>query len=325
MKQILFALSFSLFFIGCKKENSTEINTQQKTEGLVGKIPEDNYPPLLVYTKPGSSSTNWPAIFYSPHQDDEVLGMGNSIAEHVKAGRPVWVVLITNGFNSDLLALYNKQNPNAQVTMATLIQMRNQEFVESCKTLGADRVYIANNGSGLNDLDFYLPNSEFGSPLYRSCVDTIKNTILYFENRFPWSSHKVISAADEDRATHYTNPTHIALSIAAADLYNSNKIHDVRFSRVYEHYHPELAPTSNGPNGTYYLITQPQDVFNIKRSALLKYSKTGVAHGGCISASGTGPSGLGWDYGPALLFENTYCHNIEYIDMIANPAVRPPY
>jgi LmbE family N-acetylglucosaminyl deacetylase len=48
-----------------------------------------------------------PAIFYSPHQDDEALGMAGAIREHKEAGRPVYLVLLTNGINSGMLDIMN--------------------------------------------------------------------------------------------------------------------------------------------------------------------------------------------------------------------------
>jgi LmbE family N-acetylglucosaminyl deacetylase len=36
-----------------------------------------------------------PVVFYAPHADDETLNMGITIAEHVAASRPTYVVLMT--------------------------------------------------------------------------------------------------------------------------------------------------------------------------------------------------------------------------------------
>jgi LmbE family N-acetylglucosaminyl deacetylase len=42
-----------------------------------------------------------PIVFYSPHQDDETIFMGQVIAHHALAGREVHVVLLCNGALSD--------------------------------------------------------------------------------------------------------------------------------------------------------------------------------------------------------------------------------
>src|SRR5437870_5729498 len=41
-----------------------------------------------------------PAVFFSPHQDDESLGMSGSIAAEVAAGRQVFLELMTGGQES---------------------------------------------------------------------------------------------------------------------------------------------------------------------------------------------------------------------------------
>jgi LmbE family N-acetylglucosaminyl deacetylase len=48
-----------------------------------------------------------PIVFYSPHQDDETLFMGQIIAHHVLAGRQVHVVLGCNGALSNVRANLN--------------------------------------------------------------------------------------------------------------------------------------------------------------------------------------------------------------------------
>jgi LmbE family N-acetylglucosaminyl deacetylase len=57
-----------------------------------------------------------PAVFWVPHQDDEALGFGAAIAEHKQAGRPVYLVLVSNGVNAGLQATMNgQQNDGAPV------------------------------------------------------------------------------------------------------------------------------------------------------------------------------------------------------------------
>lgn len=56
------------------------------------------------------SDLDSPAIFYSPHQDDESIGMAGAIREHKEAGRSVHLVLLTNGINQGLLDIMNGAN-----------------------------------------------------------------------------------------------------------------------------------------------------------------------------------------------------------------------
>lgn len=48
-----------------------------------------------------ATPTGRPIVFYSPHQDDETIFMGQIIAHHVLAGREVHVVLCSNGNSSN--------------------------------------------------------------------------------------------------------------------------------------------------------------------------------------------------------------------------------
>src|SRR3990167_9550975 len=56
-------------------------------------------PALDSYTLPNSAA---PAIFWLPHQDDEAIGFAGAIAKAKAEGRPVFLVLISNGINSIL-------------------------------------------------------------------------------------------------------------------------------------------------------------------------------------------------------------------------------
>lgn len=65
--------------------------------------------------------SEWPAIFYSPHQDDEAIAMGGAIYEHVSVGRPVYLVLLTNGHPSlnMMLPFVNRKKKVAKVRTST--------------------------------------------------------------------------------------------------------------------------------------------------------------------------------------------------------------
>lgn len=108
-------------------------------------------PPTLVWQSATQPSPTWPAIFYTPHQDDEILGMGASISEHVRAGRAVYVVLLTNGANQGMLDYITSFDVIKYPTMQDVINARNVELIESCKALGVHRVYISNGGAGYSE------------------------------------------------------------------------------------------------------------------------------------------------------------------------------
>lgn len=60
-----------------------------------------------------------PAIFYTPHQDDESLGMAGAIVEHIEAGRPVFLVLLTDGKPSACKNYYRVARPAAGTAEGT--------------------------------------------------------------------------------------------------------------------------------------------------------------------------------------------------------------
>lgn len=64
--------------------------------------------PVAVQPQPPSAEASV-VIFYSPHPDDETLGMGQAIARYVRAGWQVYVALLTDGEDSrDYLYWYRK-------------------------------------------------------------------------------------------------------------------------------------------------------------------------------------------------------------------------
>jgi LmbE family N-acetylglucosaminyl deacetylase len=91
-----------------------------------------------------------PVIFYAPHADDETLNMGVTIAEHVAAGRPTHVVLMTHGRITGALNAINgttysgywkaTHDPESEgyepLTKDTLAEARINEFHHACGQLG---------------------------------------------------------------------------------------------------------------------------------------------------------------------------------------------
>lgn len=102
-----------------------------------------------------------PVIFCVPHPDDETLGAGVSIAEHVAAGRDVRVLLMTRGTSSGALWRLNggtvspwwgvAHNPVQEgylpFTPESLGAARRAEITSALACLGvtADRIYEASD------------------------------------------------------------------------------------------------------------------------------------------------------------------------------------
>ena len=172
-----------------------------------------------------------PAVFYAPHQDDEAIGMAGAIRRHKEAGRPVYLVLLTSGANRALLEILNgvtwctwhQTNHNFELTMEQMCWARKMEFVASARRLDVDRVFMVNDGQGL-DLGMS----------YNKLVDCVKQTIKRFEHLYLGASHNLVSG-NLDRlprgSATVTNAIHEACWDAATKL--NGKISDFRFYRVY--------------------------------------------------------------------------------------------
>ncbi len=202
------------------------------------QLNNENASPFLVWSskKQPNPSTLPPVIFYSPHQDDETIGMGASIAEHVRIGRPVYVVLFTNGASSSAIDILNgkekcsfhKAFHHFNLTLEDFINARNNEFIAACKKLGVHRVYIANNGKGFDE-----------SMGLKNMIIRFKKLILYFQNQYPNISHKLVSGnSDYSRSGENCNiysksDAHRAGDIAVNKLYNLGVVKDVRLYKIY--------------------------------------------------------------------------------------------
>lgn len=76
-----------------------------------------------------------PAIWFVPHQDDEVLSMGAAIKQHARAGRRCIVVLMTDGSNSGVKGRYPSEEE--------FVAERDREFNRAVKQMGAEPVIRA--------------------------------------------------------------------------------------------------------------------------------------------------------------------------------------
>ncbi|WP_156213536.1 PIG-L deacetylase family protein [Lentzea aerocolonigenes] len=205
-----------------------------------------------------------PAIFYSPHQDDESLAMAGSIREHVEAGRKVVLVLLTRGENGGLLDI---MNGTADCPLGTdcpgggshsfglvqddIVRGRTAEFTAAARRLGVDEI-VRNR-----------PDSAWGD--YAGFVQEVRDTILEFEARYPGASHKlvngyrdVIYGYPEDEP----NLTHKACREAAEGLDL-----DLRFYWVYGYTWPLEKRTAD------YVLPLSDKQFARKRQALAEYSR----------------------------------------------------
>lgn len=171
------------------------------------------------------SSTDRPAIYYSPHADDEVLSLGVSIANHVAAGRKVLVVLMTSGCSQwveDMLngrvtcALHggahhpvHEDYYDTDLTREEIGRAREEEFSSS---VGAFR---RQSGGNVEVRFEAVPDGAL-------TVARAKGIIASYAARFPNSSHKTMTWTD-------TASDHAACGQALRELRAEGALSDARF------------------------------------------------------------------------------------------------
>lgn len=138
-----------------------------------------------------------PAIFYSPHQDDETLSYAVDIIKHLRAGRRVIVVLYTDGKGSFVQDVLNRKiDPNTgnpyssaywggyhsptregytPLTDDDFSKARTDEFKSACAQLGV------------------LPEDIITDFVDAFNIENVKTLIRKYEALYPSASHKAMS------------------------------------------------------------------------------------------------------------------------------------
>jgi hypothetical protein len=285
---------------GCKKSEIIELKSVKSSINL--NWSSDNLP-LLVWSASNQPDPTVfrPAIFYTPHQDDETIGMGASIAEHVRQGRAVYLVLLTNGANMGMLGfLREKYNQNA--TMDDLTRARNSELIAACMALGVHRIYFANGGRGFDDEAI----GDVGSTDWIITKDEFKSTMLYFAKLFPNASHKTVSGnCDSYNSICEKMPAHQAAATALHELYDSGAVEDVRLYRVYCYYWDY--GSCDRCSSYFSSITGADKITKQKAINSYKYVDQNYQR-----------YGLAYYYSAMGLFKRCWDSNYEYVDFINN-------
>ncbi|MER7758173.1 PIG-L family deacetylase [Streptomyces sp. NPDC097619] len=209
-----------------------------------------------------------PAIFYSPHQDDEAIGMVGSILEHKAAGRPVYLVLVSRGEND---ALARRMNVGACAELGNrcpapdhwhdlkwptdgatkIVECRTAEFMASAKAIGVDKV-----------INFDLKDSAHNESTYGGFVDQVTSKVKALAKKYPGSSHKFSAGWLDVTATHK------ACSDAAYRLLNDGVITDARFHHIYAY----DRPYGDRHRGASYVLNIPSAHMQKKRNSIYCYN-----------------------------------------------------
>ncbi len=245
-----------------------------------------------VFNKP-------PAIFYTPHQDDETLAMGASIAESVRKGYPVYVVLLTNGDNPSTNAILNgitkcsfhNTNHNFNLTNQDFINARNAEFLAACKALGVHKVFISNNGKGFDEtIGLENMNLKFFE------------TISFFGTQYPLASHHSISGnCDPYNKKGDRMNAHRACANALQLLYASDSSKNIYLYKDYVYYFPKEERTAS------FIKKNKKRDTKKKHKAFEEYN---------LFDPTKGRYAIGYQHSVWELFNNSYSSEYEYIDLL---------
>ncbi|MCT2277985.1 PIG-L family deacetylase [Micromonospora chalcea] len=170
-----------------------------------------------------------PVIFAIPHPDDETLGAGVAIAEHVAAGRDVHVLLMTRGTSSGALDKVNgavwspwwgaPHSPAVEgyqpLTAAEMGAARLREFRAALGCLGvsADRLHFAWDLLGVEPLDTQVTVAQA-----RAAIVALHGKVMA-DN--PASGNCGLWAPSH---TVDDNPDHRAIGQASWDLYKDDPV-----------------------------------------------------------------------------------------------------
>jgi LmbE family N-acetylglucosaminyl deacetylase len=97
-----------------------------------------------------------PAVFFSPHPDDETIGYAANIFEHVQGGRDVFVELMTHGRSTGVRAVLadGRRDPwhlgshDHTLTPDQIGDARIAEFRQAVAVLGVTGIHISDFGDG---------------------------------------------------------------------------------------------------------------------------------------------------------------------------------
>lgn len=174
--------------------------------------------------------TGRPVFFYSPHQDDETLFMGQIIARHALTGREVHVVLVTDGRASAARQTINGIGINgwwkdhhfperegyAPLTQQQFAEARNREFIAACGQLGVwpQNIHL----EGFQD----------------STLTTAQATSVFekYDALYPTAGHYTMSW-DDTTTDHRT----LGLALRTLALADAKKWNDVRWTIKRENAH----------------------------------------------------------------------------------------
>lgn len=302
MRQISFLIILIIFIhFSCqqfKRPSIAKMNQEYSVKKCSVNDSVKSETPKIIWEKNKKNSKNLPPIiYYAPHQDDETIGMGASIAEKVRLGHPVYIVLLTNGANEEILKYLKSVDSNA--IMNDVIQARNNEFLAACIILGVSKVYISNNGEG------------FDETLGKDKIEAkFEETIRFFTDLYPNAKHNTVSGnCDSYNNECHKMSTHQAATNAIHKLFSKKIVKEINLFRIYIYYN-----NVNSCDRSCSIIKNSKSKdHKVKQKAINQYKL--VNHS-------KKRYGIGYYHSVYGLLENAYNSEYEYIDFIENDSIK---
>jgi hypothetical protein len=212
-----------------------------------------------------------PAIFYVPHQDDEALGYVGQIQQHKEAGRPVYLVLVTQGQNYGLLSGLQDQSQQCVLvnkwcsfpghnhigvtndwTIDQIVSGRTSEFYQSAGKIGVDKI-----------INWALPDIGAGGQTFNSLVSQVKSRVSALNKQYPGASHKFPAGWLDLQSTHK--------AISDAAYYLRDEVLDQRFTfmHIYGDYPDQCQRDQVTAD---YILPIPSGDMAVKQSAVMAYN-----------------------------------------------------
>lgn len=199
------------------------------------------------------------AIFYIPHQDDEIVSFGTAIMNRLFAGDDVHLVLCTDGAGSNVRSELNgltkckthDRTYHFGLTRHDFMLARNREFSWSAACMGVRPEHI-----------HYRQHTADGS----MTGEIAEALIREFEQRYPGARH---------RSFTYTDPhqDHYELGSTLQRLYEDGIISDVKFyiktgemqriEGIWEEATEEQLPFLRAANNAYRVFAPSIELYSI--------------------------------------------------------------